>query len=87
MPRKEIVMKPYSVLLLYPDYMQDQGLETYYAHVEAMNPRIAVSRARQLAVAANTDEHGCNVENPGDFALLIILAGHHEAELSVYDHV
>ena len=27
--------KPYSVLLLYPDYANDSGTETYYAFVEA----------------------------------------------------
>ena len=30
--------KPYSVLLLYPDYANDGGTETYYAFVEARTP-------------------------------------------------
>ena len=30
--------KPYSVLLLYPDYANDSGTETYYAFVEASRP-------------------------------------------------
>ena len=32
------VQKPYSVLLLYPDYADDTGYETYYALVEAADP-------------------------------------------------
>src|SRR5271170_7738880 len=43
-------MKPYSVLLLYPDYANDSGTETYYAFVEALDPIEAVTLVRQQAV-------------------------------------
>jgi hypothetical protein len=78
-------MKPYTVLLLYPDYMNDNGDETYLAHVEATDPREAVTAARQQAVAANTDEHGCNLNDPTDMTALIVFPGHHTPALTAYD--
>jgi len=35
--------RPYSVLLLYPDYANDSGTETYYAFVDATGPIEAVA--------------------------------------------
>ena len=43
--------KPYSVLLLYPDYVNDDGTETFYAFVEAPDPIAAVAMAQRQAVA------------------------------------
>ena len=48
-------MHPYTVLLLYPDYLNDNGDETYLAHVEAADPREAVTAAR---LAAADSKHG-----------------------------
>ena len=31
-------MKPYSVLLLYPDWVNESGTDTYYTFVEAADP-------------------------------------------------
>ena len=45
--------KPYSVLLLYPDYANDSGSETYYAFVAAPNAIEAVAVAQREALAAN----------------------------------
>ena len=54
-------MSPYTVLLLYPDYLNDNGDETYLAHVEAAGPHEAVAAARQEAVEAHTSEYGVAV--------------------------
>jgi hypothetical protein len=69
----EPASKPYSVLLLYPDWANDGGTETYYAFVEAPDPTQAVGQARRQALAAN---EWTNVE-PDDFAPLLVTEGHH----------
>lgn len=71
----EHALKPYSVLLLYPDYAQNDGTghETYYAWVEAMNPVKAARAAQVQALRSN----GRGVVNKADdFAVLLTLAGH-----------
>jgi hypothetical protein len=67
--------KPYSVLLFYPDHVNDDGTETYYAWVEAPDPIAAVAEARRQALAANewTEED----VDPDDFAPLLVIEGHH----------
>jgi hypothetical protein len=72
-------MKPYSVLLLYPDTGHDP--ETYYAHTEAENPDAAIANARAEAKAVNPGMQG------EDFLPLIVLPGHIEAELFYRDTV
>lgn len=69
-------LKPYSVLLLNPDYINDWGNETYYAFVEAPGPDAAVDAARRQAVAAQEVE----IDDPDDFALLLVTEGHHPNE-------
>ena len=56
--------KPYSVLLLYPDYANDSGTETYYAFVEATDPIEAVAMAQREAVTTQDGMDG----DPEDFA-------------------
>jgi hypothetical protein len=68
--------KPYSVLLLYPDYVTDGGTETYYAFVEAPDPNAAVAQATRQAVAA---QEGVAYE-PDDFAPLLVTEGHHASQ-------
>jgi len=68
--------KPYSVLLHYPDYLDDTGYETYYALVEAQDPIAAVGLAQQQAVAA---QEGVET-TPDDFAPLLVTLGHHHSE-------
>jgi hypothetical protein len=68
--------KPFSVLLLYPDYANDSGTETYYAFVEALDPIDAVARAQRQAVAAQTGRQG----RRRDFAPLLVTQGHHYSE-------
>ena len=68
--------KPYSVLLLYPDYANDSGTETYYAFVEALNPIEAVAVAQREAVTAQDGMDG----DPEDFAALLVTPGHNYSE-------
>ncbi len=68
--------KPYSVLLLYPDYANDSGTETYYAFVEALDPIEAVATAQREAVTA---QDGVDVD-PEDFAPLLVTPGHNYSE-------
>jgi hypothetical protein len=72
----DTVQKPYSVLLLYPDYADDTGYETYYALVEAADPDEAVALAQRQAVA---DQEGIEIE-PDDFHPLLVTSGHHDSE-------
>ena len=66
----------YSVLLLYPDYANDGGAETYYAFVTAADPIEAVAKAQAQAVAT---QGGVEIE-PEDFAPLLVTRGHHYGE-------
>jgi hypothetical protein len=73
-------VQPYSVLLLYPDYANDSGTETYYTLVEAADPFAAIAEARRRAVGA---QEGTEIE-PDDFVPLLVTAGHHRSE-SLFD--
>jgi hypothetical protein len=68
--------KPYSVLLLYPDYANDSGAETYYAFVDASDELEAVAVAQRQAVAA---QEGVEIA-PDAFAPLLVTQGHHHSE-------
>jgi hypothetical protein len=68
--------RPYSVLLLYPDCVNDSGTETYYALVEAANPDEAIELAQRQAAAALK---GIEVD-PEDFVPLLVTQGHHASE-------
>ena len=70
--------KPYSVLLLYPEDVNDSGTETYYAFVEAPDAIEAVAVARREAVAAQ--EKAAENYEPDDFAPLLVTEGHHRDE-------
>ena len=64
--------KPYTVLLLYPDYIADNyGEDTYLAHVEADNIDDALTEAQLEAHKVNNFEG-----NHNDFAPLFICEGH-----------
>ena len=70
-------MRPYSVLLLYPDYVSEQyGTETYYAFVTASDPIDAAAVAQRQAVADQVVE----IDDPADFAPLLVTQGHHASE-------
>lgn len=69
-------MKPYTVLLLRPDYRAySYGQDTYLAHVEAENPDDAVV-AGQIGVWKEDagDEAGTSWS---DYHPLLVLDGHH----------
>jgi hypothetical protein len=75
-PADDSGKQPYSVLLLYPDYANDGGTETYYALVEATDPIDAVAVAqRQAAVAQSID-----IDDPADFHPLLVTSGHHAGQ-------
>src|SRR5262249_14067306 len=67
---------PYSVLLLYPDCVGNYGQETYYAFVEAADPVAAVAVAQRQAA----DAQSIDIDDPADFAPLLVTAGHHASE-------
>ncbi len=68
-------MNRYSVLLLYPDYLDDSGSETYYAFVEAPNSVEAVALAQRQALTAQDGE----IDDPRDFHPLLVTLGHHRS--------
>jgi hypothetical protein len=74
--RSDSARKPYSVLLLYPEYANDSGTETYYAFVEALDPIEAVAMAQRAAVTTQQGMDG----DPEDFAALLVTPGHHYGE-------
>lgn len=59
--------------------MQEQGDETYFVHVKAESPIAATLAARDEA-AESWAANGCGLDDRADFAHLLILRGHHEAE-------
>jgi hypothetical protein len=65
--------KPYSVLLLYPDCVNDSGTETYYHFVNAPDPYAAIAAAQHQALTANEWDD----MNPGRFTPLLVTEGHH----------
>lgn len=72
-------LKPYSVLLLYPDYLSD-GPETYYGFVRADTPSEAASKAQLQA--AKACRRGDDVDRDdlrelaGDFKVELVIRGH-----------
>ncbi len=71
--RPAAASSPYSVLLLYPDYANDSGTETYYAFVNATSQIKAVTLAQGKAATA---QDGVEME-PDDFVPLLVTQGHH----------
>ena len=75
--------KPYSVLLLYPDYIATQyGEETYLAQVTGTSVVAAMAAAQDVAWAdqqpEDAEDEGEEREGaPDDFLVLMCVAGHH----------
>lgn len=68
-------MKPFTVLLLYPDYLADTfGHDTYLAFVEAPSAREAELKAQSEASAQMGLD---SIPDPYDFHVLATFAGHH----------
>lgn len=74
--------QPYSVLLLYPDHVND-GNETYYAFVLAADPVAAVAEARRQALATN--EWTAEDVDPAGFVPLLVIDGHHRGLPTSHD--
>lgn len=73
---QDIKLYPYSVLLLYPDYITD-GTKTYYAHVYAKNLDDAVTLAQMDAALAQPKDN-LHAIDPVDFLTLGVWLGHVE---------
>ncbi len=79
MTAKRIKQKPYSVLVIYPDYVSD-GPETYYGFVRAESPSEAADKAQLQAARAL--RHGDEVDRDdlrelaNDFKVELIIRGH-----------
>ena len=67
-------LKPYSVLLMYPDYVADVYGETYYDFVAATSPKDAVKIARERCAEA----HNLDLEDWEDLAVVLITEGHNK---------
>ncbi len=66
-------MKPYTVLLLRPDYIAEGTVDTYTAHVTASSEASAVSQAQtEVYVLDHRDAN-----NPEDYACIGLFEGHH----------
>ncbi len=72
--------RKFAVVLLYPDYMQQSGHDTYIETVVAASADKAIEAVQQLAVTANAV--GASSIDPDDFAVLAVFAGNPELLLS-----
>ena len=71
-------MKPYTVLLLYPDYLADNyGEDTYQAWVDAQSVTEAASKAQLEAAGDDNVPVGHTVDDLNDFKVLAVYEGHH----------
>lgn len=67
---------PYTVILLYPDYVaSDWPYEAYTEQVYAPNKDAAIEVARAMGSAACSE-----IQDPDDFAVLAVIFGHHTLE-------
>lgn len=73
-------LHPFSILLLYPDYMSENITETYYELVDATDVHDAVAKARGACMVEcwNTSEDVSLIDDPHDLAVLLALDGHHD---------
>ena len=77
-------VKPYSVLLLYPDYLASTyGEETYDDFTHATSPEEALAKVRTLATSLQGPQWAEMA--PTDFGCLAVTQGHHVLLLSSYD--
>lgn len=67
-------MKPFTVVLLLPDYRRDDGNETYIAFNFARDAKDAAHLAK--TEAQNALEEGEGEMPAEDFALLVVFEGH-----------
>lgn len=72
---KQLQPDQWTVILLYPDYLQDDETVIYRAQVTADTHKAAVYRARMDANDGNP-----GTQDPHDFALLALFQGWHDDE-------
>lgn len=70
-----MTMTQYTVLLLYPDYLNDTGTQTYLAHVEALDANAGIELAQRQAIAAQGPQD-VEDEDSDYFAPLAVFKGH-----------
>ncbi len=69
---------PFTVLLLYPEYMSvNYGQETYLAHVEARDVLHAIQVAQTQACGASS-----SCQDSEDFYPLLVIDGHHNCRMN-----
>jgi hypothetical protein len=68
-------MKPYTVILLYPDWREDNQVQTYLDQVNALTIESAIAMAYRGCVAGN----GWRLSDYelGDFQVIAVFEGHH----------
>ena len=67
----------YSVLLRYPDYLNDGGNETYLAHVSVFGVKATPERAARAGqIQALLAQPSYNRVSADDFAVLLVCDGH-----------
>lgn len=67
-------MKPYTIILLRPDYMTDDfGHDTFTDHVEARDIDLAIKTAQLQACHADQN----TVSKKDDYYPLAVFEGHH----------
>lgn len=69
-------MTKFTVLLLYPDYLQENGDDTYQAWVEADTVQEAKELGQRQAFNQEADD-AASTESPNDFSVLAVYEGHH----------
>lgn len=74
-------MKEFTVILLRPDYLADEGIggygqDVYVGQVSAEAPAEAVNKAQAEAYALD-DSYAREPNDPDDYAPLAVFEGHH----------
>lgn len=64
-------VEQFTVLVARPDYVANDNLDTFMAHVTTASVAAAQKEARAQAAAADEEEY------PEDYAILLVVRGHH----------
>lgn len=91
-------LKPYTVLMLYPDYMTDGNVQTYHQHTNALTPEMAVKRVRIEIADSHPEywnyEYNSEAEHAQareqflmDLKMIGVWEGHNTMVLCEYDDV
>ena len=75
-------MNLYTVILCYPDYLQDQPGEAYTTHVSALDANHAIAHAQVEVAKANSHDDDLEQDmvtyEPTDWIPIAVFAGHLE---------